>query len=477
MRRRINILESLDWTTVIIYLILVVLGWLNIYAAVYNEDIANILDFDYRSGKQFVWILLAFIIAIVILVIEYRFYSFAAYFLYGLSLLLLIGVLLFGKEINGAKSWFVLGGVSLQPSEFTKVATALALARLGSSHFFKISSFKYVVYSFGIILLPVLLILGQSDFGSALIFLSLIFVLYREGFSGFVVFIGYYLILLFVLSLVYSKIVVLSVTIIVSCVLYSVLEKKVKATLLTALSLFGITFVIYAINRWLLNYKFSSFIVLVISTTLVSIYLATIALKGKIRNVSNIYIILIFLFSTIIFNASVQRIYTKLEDRHQKRINIVLGIESDPQGVGYNVNQSKIAIGSGGFKGKGYLQGTQTKLRFVPEQTTDFIFCTVGEEWGFVGSFVVIILFLILLLRLIYLAERQRSVFSRMFGYAVFSVFLFHFAINLGMTIGLMPVIGIPLPFFSYGGSSLWAFTAFLFIFLRLDASRSVYFK
>ena len=474
MRRRINIFESIDWITVSIYLALVLIGWVNIYAAVYNPEMKSIFDFDYRSGKQFIWIIFAFVLAIVVLIVEYRFYSFFAYFLYGLFILLLICVLFFGKEINGARSWFVFGNVSLQPSEFVKVTTALAIARLNSSHFFKMKSFKWMVVCLGIIFLPLLLILAQPDVGTAVVFLSFIFVLYREGFSGVAVFVGFYLIVLFIFSLVFSQVTVLLFSLGISLALYYYLEKNLKFSLQAFFVFVGLINITLLINRYLFDSQYSVYMVLVVTIAVVTIFYLWLAMNRKL---SNIFIIAIFLFSSIGITYSVDKVFNNLNERHKKRINIVLGLEEDPLGVGYNVNQSKIAIGSGGFSGKGFLKGTQTKFKFVPEQTTDFIFCTVGEEWGFLGSFFIISIFTFLLLRLIYLAERQRSVFSRMFGYAVFSVFFLHFVINLGMTIGLMPVIGIPLPFFSYGGSSLWAFTIFLFIFLRLDASRSALYR
>lgn len=454
---------------------MVFVGWINIYAAVYNEDIKNIFDTDFRSGKQFIWIILAFILAIVVLIIDYRFYAFFSYILYGFSILLLIAVLIFGKEINGAKSWFVFGGISFQPSELAKLTAALALSRLGSSHIFKINSIKSISYAIGIMVIPMLLILVQPDVGSVLVFVAFIFVLYREGFSGLFVFLGFYIVFLFVLSLVFSKSTVFIISILVSFSIHYYLEKRASQIIQGLLLLSGVTLLLYAINRWGIGGRFTNYKVIILSVTLTTIYFIQLS---RLKKLSNVYIIIIFLFSSVLLNYSVDYVFDNyLEERHQKRINIVLGIEEDPLGVGYNVEQSKIAIGSGGFSGKGYLQGTQTKFKFVPEQTTDFIFCTVGEEWGFLGSFFVVVMFVILLLRILYLAERQKSTFSRMFGYSVFTVFFLHFAINLGMTIGLMPVIGIPLPFFSYGGSSLWSFTVFLFIFLRLDASRSVYLK
>ena len=473
MKRRINIVETIDWTIIVLFLILVFIGWINIYAAVYNENMTSIFDFSFRSGKQFVWILLAFLLAIMVLVIDFRFYSFFAYFLYGFTLFLLIAVLLFGKEVNGAKSWFSVGGISIQPSEFMKLTAAMAIAKLGSSHFFKINVFKWSAISISLFAVPMLLILAQPDFGSAMVFLAFILVLYREGFSGLLVFLGFYLVVLFILSLVFSKVTVFIFSLIISFVLHYFLEKRFRILLKALFIITGIVFFLYLINHYGLADKFSLYLTLIVGTTLAAIIFLFISFKQKI---SYVFLMLVFQIVSVLITYSVDYVTNNiLEERHRKRINIVLGLEEDPLGVGYNVNQSKIAIGSGGFSGKGFLNGTQTKFNFVPEQTTDFIFCTIGEEWGFAGTFITILIYTVFLLRLIYLAERQKSVFSRMFGYSVFTVFLLHFVINIGMTIGLMPVIGIPLPFISYGGSSLWAFTIFLFIFLRLDASRSVY--
>lgn len=475
MRRRINIIESLDWFTVSIYLALVLIGWVNIYAAVYQPEIASIFDVDYRCGKQFLWIMLAFILAIVVLIIDYRFYAFFSNILYAISILILASVLLFGREINGAKSWLVFGGISLQPSEFVKLTTALLLARVGSFHMFKISELKWIGISLGIIFLPMLLIGLQPDFGSVIVFFGFLFVLYREGFSSIVMFVCFYILVLFVLALVFSKVTLLIVSLAISLALYYYLEKKLKNMAIAGLIIFSVLLVFHLLNMFALEHRFDTYKVLLIGLGLVSAIFVWQALSKRL---SNVILIFFFMVSSLFITYSVSYVFENvLEERHRMRINIVLGLEEDPYGVGYNVNQSKIAIGSGGFSGKGFLKGTQTKFKFVPEQTTDFIFCTIGEEWGFLGSMVTIGLFMALLLRLIFLAERQRSTFSRMYGYGVFSVFLLHFLVNIGMTIGLMPVIGIPLPFISYGGSSLWAFTIFLFIFIRLDASRSVYYK
>jgi rod shape determining protein RodA len=418
MRERRGIFQNIDWVMVIIYLILVFMGWINIYAAVYNQEHASILDMSQRYGKQLIWIGAALLIAFVIILIDPKFFNQFAFLIYGFALLTLIFVLLFGKEVAGSKSWFQIGSFAIQPAEFVKFATALALAHYMGNLGFKANNLKATIYAGIIILLPAALIILQNDTGSALVYSSFIFVLYRQGLSGNIFIIGFVFALLAILSLL-------------------------LAGLQAKLILVGIIFVILA--------------------------LAYLSMKHNLSNLLKILGIFIIL-SGYIF--TVDYAFGKLQPHQQKRIKITLNIESDPHGAGYNVNQSKIAIGSGGATGKGFLKGTQTKFNFVPEQSTDFIFCTVGEEWGFLGSATVVILFVMLLVRIVYVAERQRSHFAKIYGYGVASILFFHFTINIGMVLGLLPVIGIPLPFFSYGGSSLWAFTILLFIFIRQDAER-----
>lgn len=390
------------------------MGWINIYAAVYNEEHKSIFDISQSYGKQLIWIITSIILAIIILIIDAKFFSTFSYLIYFITILLLIAVLLMGKEIAGSRSWFQIGSFSLQPSEFAKFATNLALAKYLSKLNINIHKFKTKLNAFFILALPTVLILLQNDTGSALVYFSFIFVLYREGLSGNIMIAGVLIALLFILTLLLNKFIVV-----------------------------GILFTI------------AIFIIII---------------KKNKRNILIVFGLYILAFG---FVFSVDYAFEKMLEPHQKkRINVLIGKETDLKGAGYNVNQSKIAIGSGGFSGKGFLKGTQTKYNFVPEQSTDFIFCTVGEEWGFVGSFIVIILFVGLLIRIIIIAERQRSVFTRIYGYGLASVLFFHFAVNIGMTLGLAPVIGIPLPFFSYGGSSLWAFTILLFIFIKQDSYR-----
>jgi len=469
MRRRINIWTSIDWLTVALYLLLVILGWINIYAAVYNEEHQSILDFSMRYGKQLIWIGAALFIALLIFIIDVNFYSYFAYAIYGLTILMLILVLFFGVEVNSAKSWFQFGSFRIQPAEFAKIATALAIARYLSAYNVQINTFKSYWRLAAIILAPAILIFLQNDTGSALVFFVFILVLFREGLSVEILLLGIFMIILFILALVLDKLTIILLSIGVIFLVFTFINRNMKnfgVALLILILSFLITFGVNNIFELGLSYYYIIFFALGFS----ALIYVVLAIRYKIRN---IFILLIFLFGSIVYTYSVEYFFDNfLEPHQQKRINVVLGLESDPLGVEYNVNQSKIAIGSGGLTGKGFLLGTQTKYDFVPEQSTDFIFCTIGEEWGFLGTFTIVSLFVILLLRLIYLAERQRSAFSRIYGYGVIAILFFHFLINIGMTIGLVPVIGIPLPFFSYGGSSLWAFTILLFIFLRLDASR-----
>ena len=429
MRGSKSLIDNIDWMTVGLYLILILAGWLNIYAAVYNEQFESIFDTTQRYGKQLLWMGTAGVIATVILLIDERFFSTFGYLIYGVIILLLVAVLLVGAATKGATSWFEIGGFKIQPSEFSKFATNLALAKYLSTLNIRMKELKTKLTAAAIIGLPAILILLQNDTGSALVYGAFILVLFREGLSGNFLLIGLVTAFLFVITLIFQN-----------DVYQLPFEMELSGGWMLIILLFVIIGLVYYFNR-----------------------------KKK----------QILLFSAVIFIAcsglvkSVDYVFNNILEPHQsKRINVMLGIESDPYGAGYNVNQSLIAIGSGGFTGKGYLKGTQTKYDFVPEQSTDFIFCTIGEEWGFIGSFVVVGLFMTLLLRILFLCSRQRSAFARIYGYGVAAIFFFHFMINIGMTIGLAPVIGIPLPFFSYGGSSLWAFTILLFVFIKMDADR-----
>lgn len=469
MKRRINLVNNIDWPTVIIFLLLIFFGWLNIYAAGFNEQHRSIFDLSQLYGKQVIWMIAALLLAVSLFLIDEKFFFFFSYPIYGLSFLLLILVLLFGTEIHGSKSWFVIRSFNLQPSEFAKIATALALAKFLSSYNFKINKFWNIVVILMIIIMPALLIALQPDMGTAIIFCSFLLVIYREGFSEILFFFGILFIGLFLLALLVDKLFILAGLIFIAFLLLWVMRRKISVSLIALLILASSSGIIFGLSHlfhW--NVSYYSIITggLFVSLPFYLIY----AIRKKMPNV---LILIGCLVISVLFTFSVDYVYHDILKEHQQtRLNILLGIESDPLGHGYNVNQSKIAIGSGGFMGKGFLKGTQTKFDFVPEQSTDFIFCTVGEEWGFIGTFLVVGLFILLMLRLMKIAERQRSDFSRIYGYGVIAIIFMHFTINIGMTIGLLPVIGIPLPFFSYGGSSLWAFTILLFIMIRLDASR-----
>jgi rod shape determining protein RodA len=470
MARRNEFVKGIDWQLVFIYMLLVFMGWLNIYAAVYNEGHQSIFDFTQRYGMQLIWIAAAFVLAIFILAIDSKFFYVFAYPLYGISILMLVAVLFFGKEINGARSWIFIGKIGgIQPSEFAKVAAVLALSRLVSTYGFTFKKFSGYLKVGAILAVPMLLILLQPDAGSVLVFFALILMLYREGLSGWIIVMMALAAVLFVFSLKFGVLAVavglLAVTMVV---LWLIIR---KSALVTGIA-FGITLLsvgLYYASR-MIGFAISPLIAILVSVAVVSPVALYHAYKAKMLS---LLMVVVFFFTSIGFSFSVNYIFNNvLEQHHRDRIEDMLGIASNPRGWGYNLHQSKVAIGSGGFFGKGYLQGTQTKFNFVPEQSTDFIFCTVGEEWGFVGSLGVIGLFVLLFIRIQRLAERQKQAFSRMYGYGVLSILFFHVFVNISMTIGLMPVIGIPLPFFSYGGSSLWSFTALLFIFIKLNTDR-----
>jgi rod shape determining protein RodA len=469
MVRRNNIFANLDWISILLWLVMMAFGWMNIYSANIMEADAGIFDFSQRFGKQFIWIGASVLLAILLLVLDAKFYIHFSYFLYLALLGVLLGVLVFGKEINGAKSWFVIGGFQLQPSEFAKPITALALAHLLTSHNFKLGKFRDLFKAAALIVAPPMLILLQPDLGSVLVYSAFLFVLFREGFSANIMLMLAALAVLFFATLLMDKALILLILVLIVLIVYMYVARSFKKGAVNALWIAGIFGMLYGIN-YLLRTEFSLFVLGL--ATLIPIAVVMAAKGFRLREYTSLKVLL-GLIVAVGFIVSVDYAMNNILKPHQQhRIYVTLGLTDDPQGVGYNVNQSKIAIGSGGFSGKGYLNGTQTKLHFVPEQSTDFIFCTVGEEWGFLGTSFVILLYVGFLLRMIFLAERQRTSFSRIFGYGFVSIMLLHFMINIGMTIGLLPVIGIPLPFFSYGGSSLWAFTMFLIIFLRLDANR-----
>ena len=477
--RNTNIIRFLDWPTVIIYVIMVVAGVFSIYAASYDFDQASILSFSEFSGKQIRWIGLAFALAVMLLLFDARIYENYAVPIYIFLIVILIVTIFVAPDIKGSRSWIVIGKMSLQPAEFGKFATALALAKLFSSYNFKLNaSTKNYAEAIGIIILPIALILAQRETGSALAYLSLFFVLYREGMSGLVLLAAFCAVLFFVVTVKFTTsmflgmpageafVLVMIMFIMVSMV--AVYCKRIAEARNLLLAYVGLLLLLYILQ--LSGIEVPGMPVLLTAIGGGGVYLFLLSLRTKAKK----YLITIgAALLSVVFLFFVNFAFTKvLQPHQQQRIRVTLGIEDDLLGAGYNVNQSKIAIGSGGITGKGFLNGTQSKLKYVPEQHTDFIYCTIGEEQGFVGSSLVLLLFLALILRVIHIAERQPSVFGRVYGYCVASYFIFHLAINIGMVIGLCPVIGIPLPFFSYGGSSLWSFTFLLFILLRIDAAR-----
>jgi rod shape determining protein RodA len=411
-------INRVDWPVVMIYFLLVIIGWFNIYAAVYDGQVdKSIFDTSINSGIQLVWIGAAIAIIIVIMAADYRLYENLSIYLYLFFLVILLLTPFFGKEVNGQTLSIGVGAFRIQPGEFAKFATALALAKFMERPTFDLSKRSYQLKAFAILLLPVVLILLQPDTGTAMVYFSLLIMFYREGLPQSYFVLGFGLIAVTLLALGIENNLYLALAIVALVIFLVFLGKKTWQRIL-AFSLIGAGVIVY------------------------------------------IY--------------SIDYVVSKLPDHQQNRIMVLFNPDLDPLGVGWNVTQSKIAIGSGGLIGKGYLQGTQTKFDFVPEQHTDFIFCTLGEEFGWLGSFVVISLFIALLYRLVIMAERQKTRFTRIYGYCVISIILFHFMINIAMTIGLFPVVGIPLPFFSYGGSSLWSFTILLFIFIKMDSSRAM---
>ena len=414
MNEQRNPWRNIDIPLVLIYLFLVVVGWCNIYSAVFDPEMGPTFTFDTRYGRQLLFIGFAFLIAIFVLYVNLKFWTQFAYFYYILSIVLLVAVLLVGTEISGAKSWIKIGPLSLQPAEFAKFATCLAFAKFASRPDLNMRLVRNHIMASLWFLLPMGLILAEPDAGSALVFSAFILVLYREGMSGKVLIIGVAAVLLFIFALLINQYVLMGL-VALACGLLIFINKRTFKNIALAIGIFLVC---------------------------------------------------------CVFIRGVDYAFNRLSDHQRSRINVLLGIDDDLKGAGYNVNQSKIAIGSGGFAGKGFLEGTQTKFNFVPEQSTDFIFCTMGEEWGWFGSTVLLGLFLIMLIRIIMLAEKQRNDFGRIYGYGVACILFVHVFVNIGMTIGLLPVIGIPLPFFSYGGSSLWTFTLLLFVFIKMDIQR-----
>ena len=468
------IYKNLDWWLIICYLLLAVIGWLNIYSAIYDEEHTSIFDFTQRYGMQFVWIITSIILGcVIIFFINPKVYSVLSPLIYLFVVLLLFAVIFVGKEVNGSKSWFVIGPVGFQPAEISKISTALFLSYVMSRYGFKLSKLKDAAKVAAILLLPMALIILEKETGSALVYTGFIFMLYREGLNGWLLAFGLLSIFLFVVSLAFSSYIAIIWLFAILALINGIMSRSLPRDILivTLLSLF------LAYLPRLLKLELLSFIPQIKLEYWALIFMVPIIIFALIKAVQkrmhHVKLIAASFFISVMFIFSVDFIFNNILQPHQRaRIENLLGIEEDLHGAGYNVHQSKIAIGSGGLTGKGFLDGTQTKFNFVPEQSTDFIFCTIGEEHGFIGSVFVIALYMFMIIRLIILSERQKDSFNRIYGYCVACCFFMHFFINIGMTMGLMPVIGIPLPLLSYGGSSLWGFTILLAIFLRLDLER-----
>jgi len=480
-RRNVDIIGRLDWFTVLMVLIIMVCGWFSICGASAGVNSGDLFSFATRPGKQFIWILCAIGLGAVVLFISQNSLNSYAYVIYILLLLLLLVTIFVASDTKGSRSWLHLGPISLQPAEFAKFATALALAKYVDRYDFNPSSAVDVVHASVVFLVPMLFIIAQNETGSALVYVAFLLVLYREGMTGSVLFVGFCAILFFILEIKFSSVtmadqpfkvgtwIVLTIIQVLETFMIWIMSHDRKFTF----SVLGIGVGGMLIGLTV-SLSFIPFKVTLLQSALIlltSLYIIFRALKEMAKR----YILAaLFAIGSVGYLYSVDYAFNEILQPHQRtRINVTLGLEDDPKGTGYNVNQSLIAIGSGGLTGKGFMKGTQTKLKYVPEQDTDFIFCTVGEEQGFKGSAFVLLLYLALLLRLIALAERQSSVFGRVYGYSVVCILFFHLFINIGMVLGITPVIGIPLPFFSYGGSSLWGFTILLSVFLRIDCERT----
>ena len=481
-RREQSVLKSIDWWTILLYIALLSFGWISVCGASYSYGETDIFSLGTRSGMQIIWIATSITLGFVILMLDDRFYDYFAYIIYGLLLLLLFATIFNPHSIKGSRSWLVLGPLRLQPAEFAKFATALALAKFMSTYGYNIQQWKHFAATLLIILLPMVCIVGQRETGSALVYLSFFLMFYREGMPGSILFTGIAMVVYFVVGIRYAEVfmdssptsigkysVLLLIQLFSIGMVWVYCHRQLAMRLL--LCCLGITLVTYLVTL----IPPLSFNLVYVQAVLLIALIGYLVWEGLGSRLHNYYFIALFAIGSAGFFYGADFIMQNVMEPHQRsRINVLLGLDEDLRGAGYNVHQSEIAIGSGGLEGKGFLNGTQTKLKFVPEQDTDFIFCTVGEEEGFLGSAGVLLLFLALIWRLIYLSERQPMGFARIYGYCVLSIFLFHVFINVGMVLGLTPVIGIPLPFFSYGGSSLWGFTFLLFIFLRLDAARNL---
>lgn len=462
--------SSVDWVMILLYVGLVLIGWMSICSASYDETAIDPYSFSHFYVKQVLWVALAFVVALVVMLLDDKYYHMLAYPAYIGGLLILIGTLLFGKEVNGAKAWIELGFFSLQPVELVKIATALAMARVMSSYSFSINRFGDLLRVATIIALPLLIIILQNDTGSGIVLCSFIFVLYREGLNKWLCIPFLMIAALFIGSFVFTPMTMLVLLILICTVSEVLMNGLWQSRLIYLAALALVSVAVYLASNYLFGWPLSAYKALLGTTALSIVGVVIYAYRAHLRN---IFIVVAMFVGSMIFLPTTDYLFNSvLKEHQQNRIYSFLGIINDPKGIDFNVNQSKIAIGSGGLFGKGFLEGTQVKYNFVPENHTDFIFCTVGEEWGFVGCLVVLTMYCTLILRLMRIGERQEEPFGRIYCYCVASILLFHLMVNVGMTIGLMPVMGIPLPFMSYGGSSLLAFTLLLFIAIRFDASR-----
>lgn len=467
--RHNGIFDGVDRGTVLLYVLIVLAGFVSIISASYDDSTAQIFSFSHFYMKQLIWIGMAWVTALVVLLLDERFYHMYAYPAYIAGLAMLVAALLFGREVNGAKAWFEFGSVRVQPVEFAKIATALALARVMSNYSFSINRPGDLFKVGMVICIPLLIIILQNDTGSGIVLGSFLFVLYREGLNKWlcipVLLIG----ALFIVSFLLSPMMLLLCLILVCSLSEAMMNGHWKSRIIFLAALMLASILLCLVMALISPGTLDLYHSLLIMTLAAVLFAAGYAYRS---NLTNIFITLGLFVGSLIFLPTTDYIFNSILKQHQRdRILSFLGIISDPLGTDYNVNQAKIAIGSGGFAGKGFLQGTQIKYGFVPEKHTDFIFCTVGEEWGFLGTMFVLTLLCLLILRLMRMGERQEEPFGRIYCYCVASILLFHVLVNVGMTIGLMPVMGIPLPFMSYGGSSLIAFTILLFIAIRLDAS------
>lgn len=477
-----GIISSLDWWTIGIYLALLSFGWVSVCGASYSYGDTNIFDLSSRSGMQIIWIGTSICLGFVILMMDDRFFDTFGFVIYFGMLLLLFATIFNPHEIKGSRSWLVMGPLRLQPAEFAKFATALAASKLMSTYGFNLQRAKDFFMACAIIFTPMILIVGQKETGSALVYSAFFLMLYREGMPGSILFTGVAMVVYFVVGIRFEEVkfwemptslgkyVVLLLVHLFTIGMVHVYCKNKKLVRVMLAVVLGTTLIVTLFSKFVIPFD-----IVWVQLALTAYILGTLLYNGLRFRLKEYFLILLFALGSVTFFYSSSYVLNNMMQKHQRvRINVLLGLEEDLAGAGYNVHQSEIAIGSGGLQGKGFLNGTQTKLKYVPEQDTDFIFCTVGEEEGFLGSAGVLLLFLALILRLIHVAERQPFKFGRIYGYCVLSIFLFHLFINVGMVLGLTPVIGIPLPFFSYGGSSLWGFTILLFIFLRIDAGRNL---